>query len=331
MSPFLTLSCGVQQGCPLSGLLFVVGIELLNLAILANDNVKGIKIADEEVKITLYADDTALFLRDLTSVNSLLEILHKFKNCSGLELNKTKTEAMWLGSWADCSDTLFGFRWPKDSIQALGIYFSYNQDVSDRLNFESKLKDLQNILNSWKRRKLTLLGKINMNTLGLSKLVFNASVLSLPDGFTKKVDAITFDFLWDGKPHKISKSTIIGKEEDGVLRMIAFLFMNKALKSTWAARFLDEKQAPWKIIPNFWTAHLGGFTFLLSCNYKSKELPFGELPFFYILQYWEEMKHITVTKDTPTFNEVIIWNNSNIKVHGKTVNYLSAPLHKNMK
>ena len=37
-SPFFTLNRGVQQGCPLSGLLFVLGIELLNLAILANQN-----------------------------------------------------------------------------------------------------------------------------------------------------------------------------------------------------------------------------------------------------------------------------------------------------
>ena len=40
-----------------------------------------------------------------------------------------------------------------------------------------------------------------------------------------------------------------------------------------------------------------------------------------VLQYWEEIRHITVTKDTPTFKEVIIWNNSNIKVDGKTVYY----------
>ena len=105
-----------------------------------------------------------------------------------------------------CGDTPFVFRWPKDSIQALGIYFSYDQALSDKLNFEHKLNELQNTLNSWKRRKLTLLGKVNIiKTLGLSKLVFNASVLPLPDGFAKKVDAITFDFLWDGKPHKIKK------------------------------------------------------------------------------------------------------------------------------
>lgn len=48
----------------------------------------------------------------------------------------------------------------------------------------------------------------------------------------KKVDAITFHFLWDGKPHKIKKLTIIGEKEEGGRKMIPFLFMNKALKST---------------------------------------------------------------------------------------------------
>ena len=93
-SPFLTLNHGVQQSCPLSGFLFLLGIELLNLAILVNDNVKGFKIGDEEFKMTLYADDTTLFLRDLTSVDSLLQIFDQFKNCTGLELNKTKTKAI---------------------------------------------------------------------------------------------------------------------------------------------------------------------------------------------------------------------------------------------
>ena len=50
-----------RQGCPLSGLL-VLGIQLLNLAIQTNSNIKGIKVGYEEIKNTLYADDTTLFV-----------------------------------------------------------------------------------------------------------------------------------------------------------------------------------------------------------------------------------------------------------------------------
>ena len=100
-----------SDGCPLSGILFVLGIELLNLAFQTNSNIKGIKVGDEEIKNTLYADDTTLPLRDLESVHTSLETSENFRGCSGLELNNSKTEAMWLGCWATRIDTPFEFRW----------------------------------------------------------------------------------------------------------------------------------------------------------------------------------------------------------------------------
>ena len=62
-----------------------------------NGSIKGIMVGDEEIKSTLYADDTTLLLRDLDSVQTLLEKLEIFRGCSGPELNKSKTQAMWLG------------------------------------------------------------------------------------------------------------------------------------------------------------------------------------------------------------------------------------------
>ena len=49
-SPFFNLNRGVRKGCPLSGPLFVLGIELLNFAIQTNSNIKGIKVGVEEIK-----------------------------------------------------------------------------------------------------------------------------------------------------------------------------------------------------------------------------------------------------------------------------------------
>ena len=148
---------------------------------------------------------------------------------------------MWLGSWRDRRDKPFGFKWPKDSVYALGIHFSNDADLVYNLNFYMKLENLEKVLNSWKRRKLTLYGKINIiKTLGLSKLTFSASVLPIPENFADEVNKLTFKFLWDAKPAKIKKSTIIGPKEKGGLKMIDFEHMNNALKCAWINRFTNE-------------------------------------------------------------------------------------------
>ena len=145
-SDFFSLERGVRQGCPLSGVLFVLGIEILALAIKQNSKIKGITVGGREIKITQYADDITVFLKNLESMSSLLDLLEKFERCSGLKINHTKSEAMWLGKWKNREDTPFNVKWPKDSVYALGIHFSNSERVSDKLNFHAKLDVLENTL-----------------------------------------------------------------------------------------------------------------------------------------------------------------------------------------
>ena len=98
----------MRQGCPLSGLLFVVGIELLARVLKKDPTIKGIKVGQKEIKITQYADDTTVLVRDLDSVTQLLKHLYKFKQISGLEINTSKTEALCLGCWKSRKDKPFG-------------------------------------------------------------------------------------------------------------------------------------------------------------------------------------------------------------------------------
>ena len=97
-SDFFLLERGVRQGSRFSGLLFGIGIELLSSAIQKDPTIRGIQVSQKEVKITQYADDTTVLACDLDSLLELLNLLSEFKNISGLEVNKHKTEAMWLGS-----------------------------------------------------------------------------------------------------------------------------------------------------------------------------------------------------------------------------------------
>ena len=123
-------------------------------------------------------DDTTVFLKNPESMSVLLDLLKKFERCSGLKINCTKSQAMWLGKWKNRGDTLFNVKWPKDLVFVLGIHFSNSEKVSGKLNFYEKLDVLEKTLNNWKIRKLTLLGKINIvKSVGLSKLIYNASIL----------------------------------------------------------------------------------------------------------------------------------------------------------
>ena len=40
---------------------------------------------------------------------------------------------------------------------------------------------------------------------GLSKLIYNVSVLPVPENFCDQVNKITFNFIWDNKMAKIKK------------------------------------------------------------------------------------------------------------------------------
>ena len=95
------LECGVRQGCPLSGTLFVIAIELLAQSIRLSKEIKGITIDEHnEVKLSQYAaaDDTTVLLSDVQSASKLFDLLSLFERCSGLKLNQTKSEMLWLGS-----------------------------------------------------------------------------------------------------------------------------------------------------------------------------------------------------------------------------------------
>jgi hypothetical protein len=63
LKPF-PLKSGMRQGCPLSPLLFNIILEFLARAIKQEEEIKGIQIGKETVKISLFADDMILYLKD---------------------------------------------------------------------------------------------------------------------------------------------------------------------------------------------------------------------------------------------------------------------------
>ena len=121
--PF-ALSRGVRQGDPLSPYLFIIALETLAIQI-RDDSIKGIKIRDEPVKLSLFADDMTCFIKGSSSYTNLFVTLKTFGKCSALKINK-KTEALALANssslWEGYSDM------PNlcNPFKNSGVYFGYD-------------------------------------------------------------------------------------------------------------------------------------------------------------------------------------------------------------
>ena len=113
----------MRQGDPLSPYLFVLAIEILAIAIRQNPEIKGIFIAKEETKLLQYADDSTAILSDKNTATALFKLLEFFRNVSGLKINCSKTEGMWIGSARHSKSKPFGIKWPDEPIKPLGVYF----------------------------------------------------------------------------------------------------------------------------------------------------------------------------------------------------------------
>ena len=144
-SDFFSLQRGVRQGCPLSGLLFVLVVEPLANQIRKNDSIKGLKNGNKVTKLSLYADDTTAFINDESLAVSLFSLLEQFGGFSGLKINKSKPKGLWRGSWKIRlgKDEPLSISWPKQYVSTLGVVFVYERRVGDKINFDERLDKLK--------------------------------------------------------------------------------------------------------------------------------------------------------------------------------------------
>ena len=96
----------VRQEDPLSPLLYVLCIEVLANLIRGSPRIKGFLLPGSgglQAKVRLCADDATLLLKDSRSLASFFELIDPFEKGTQAKLNRSKTEAMWLGAWKFCN------------------------------------------------------------------------------------------------------------------------------------------------------------------------------------------------------------------------------------
>ena len=124
---------------------------------------------------------------------------------------------MWLGSLRNSKKQPLGIKWMTEPMKILGIYISYDSTASYEKNTVKRLKDIKTIINLWKSRNLSLIGKIQIiKTFLISKFQYYMSVNHLKKETIKEINKMIFSFIWNGKD-RIKRDTICADLENGGL------------------------------------------------------------------------------------------------------------------
>ncbi len=263
LSKDIKLHRGVRQGCPLSALLFVLTVEIMAIKIRQNKNIHGFQCADQEIKTSMYADDTSLLLSDLDSLKYAIDTVNDFSAVAGPKLNVDKTEGVLLGPLKNSINEFYGIKFTNNAIRCLGIYLGHDKEQCYKKNWVDKTEKIKKILEKWKNRHLSIIGKVLIiKSLAASILQHPMSILHTPENILKDVEKLIFGFLWNSND-RIKRKTLIGQKELGGINMLDIFCKNKATKASWMKRISNQNVN--SIFINMRLEKFG-----LDCNYLAK-------------------------------------------------------------
>ena len=118
---------------------FIIVVEVLSTQLKHCNTYEGIKIHGKYIKTTQLADDTTLFFKNHNEIPIVLQIIDLFGKHSGLKLNRTKTQGLWIGkSKRQNINMIYDITFTTKYIKYLGVYFGNNKDECVNLSWIDK-------------------------------------------------------------------------------------------------------------------------------------------------------------------------------------------------
>ena len=317
-SSWFACTRGSFQGSPISGQLFILAAELLASKIRHDASIRGIKIRNVETKISQYCDDTTLFLGDTPSTEKVLECLMSFQGVSGLEINMQKSNIMWLGAWRNRRDAI-GAIAAVDKVKILGVWHSATQNVQED-NITPIKSKIQNVINSWSQRKLSIKGRIVISkSLLASKLVYLAACYCIASADLREIHKNIMKFIWCGKPPKVAQQVLCQKTEDGGLKAVDTEKFYISLRLAWIRRIFTNHEATWRRLlqERVGVYELNDLIKNTRCDSWIKNL---QIPVYYQEIFSDFQKMNKVSNDNVEhIRTQSLWYNDNIKIRNQPV------------
>ena len=150
------------------------------------------------------------------------------------------------------------------------------------------------------------------------------SILNVPVDFVKEVNRNIFSFVWNFKPDKVRRKTMVGPICKGGLSMVNNYYFSDVVKSlniAWVNRYCKVPDSHWCTLLDSMLHKVGG-AFLFQCNYELKLLDLKDLPAFFknVLAVWQELNSRDPI-DAKEIQQEILWNNRFIMISGKSIYY----------
>ena len=238
-------------------MLFILCVELLNIRIRNDPDIRAFTVLDIAIPLLAYADDVNIYIEwHEQSLRKCIEVMNAFYKLSGLEVNLTKTCCTYIGGPYNprehrlCPDIQMSW---VTSFKLLGITFdNLHLNVSD--NYDLRIKDILDELRNWEYRLISPMGRlVVVKSLGLSKITNVASTLpTISMASIDKLENKLFEFIWTKHKTKIKKTEAKLPYYKGGLNFPDIRSSWMSFKFSWIRKILDctNRDAPWYTLLN---------------------------------------------------------------------------------
>lgn len=125
---------------------------------------------------------------------------------------------------------------------------------------------------SWGKRNLTILGKIIIiKAFIIPIFTFVAGACVEPYKYRKEIENKCFKFIWECKPEKVKRNTMIGNFRMRCINMIDIESYFTSLRASWVIRLVSRGMDNWKLIPykNFMQFGKNWLIFSMNIDFKN--------------------------------------------------------------